>query len=411
MEGSLGVQLKQERALRVVEMAAISGFVEDHRNLQGSCLALCNLCRECAPWRCLRVARGLPSTLLAVFWPDLICVEAEGASRVLPPRRVLKVDWTREDYRGMKSKPVVCEPVEGQVEEVKRNENTEGQEEEEENVKRSYLTPGNIDLNKVRWPEGVTEINLCSFNRAVEHVMWPDGLEVLSFHKRSPTASDCGPDCCFNQPLDGVTFPAGLRELFLGSDFNQRIDRVAWPEGLELLSMPGFNKPIQDVQWPSGLKTLEFSMPNQFEYRQSLDGILWEMQQEGFNQPLGASLPASLETLLLSDNFNQSLRDVAWPSGLAVLGLGIGVSKESIEGVEWPPSLRKLVSSSEAYDAVQAPAGCRAVATHPFFGDPIGYGDFDFDMYADLIGDRDVDGPDDYQYGLDYDSAGSDFSL
>ena len=53
----------------------------------------------------------------------------------------------------------------------------------------------------------------------------------------------------------------------------------------------------------------------------------------------------SLETLWLSDNFDQSLGDVTWPGGLSVLALGTLVSPMyvSVDEIEWPSSLRKLI--------------------------------------------------------------------
>ena len=213
------------------------------------------------------------------------------------------------------------------------------------------------------------EIIFNLFNRPIDKVMWPDCLEVLSFHSPSRTfrteqfeSEDMG---IFNMPLDRVTFPAGLREIFLGSKFNQPITGVAWPERLELLSMPGFNQPILDVRWPSGLKTLEFVKPYHFEHRQSLEPIPSGRQNGSFNQPLGKFLPTSLETLWLSDAFDQPLHGVTWPSKLAVLGLGTEISPESVDGVAWPPSLRKVVYSEEMLCIRNAPPGCEVVSYNP----------------------------------------------
>lgn len=68
----------------------------------------------------------------------------------------------------------------------------------------------------------------------------------------------------------------------------------------------------------------------------------------------------SLETLWLSDNYYRSLRGVCWPWRLAVLGLGMGVTKKSIYRVKWPSSLRKLVFCDGTLDIEDGnvPSGC-----------------------------------------------------
>lgn len=144
----------------------------------------------------------------------------------------------------------------------------------------------------------------------------------------------------FNRSLYGVTFPAGLWELILRDAFAQCIDAVAWPAGLELLSLPGYNHSTNNVKWPPRLKTLEFIDPYELDRRESATPMHWIQYDGRFNQPLGSFLPTSLETLWHSDIFDQPLRGVAWPSGLTVLGLGERVSTESFTGVTqsiWTP--------------------------------------------------------------------------
>ena len=224
-------------------------------------------------------------------------------------------------------------------------------------------------MSKVRWPEGLRKISLVCFNRPVIGVIAADCLQVLAFHVHFKVIDGMsyveGTRGIFNWPLDGLTFPAGLRELFLGNRFNQSIDAVAWPEGLERLSMPGFNQPIQDVQWPPRLKTLEFSCPGESERGELLPHLPWERQEWGFDQPLGTFLPMTLETLLLSENFDRSLRGVTWPTRLSVLGLGMQISAESMDGVEWPPSLRRLICSNEFLDVGDIPPGCEVFCLVP----------------------------------------------
>lgn len=424
MEDSSSERHKQERALRAIQVCAVSGFLADNRGLTESCLVLCNLCRECVPVRDLRIDRHAPSTLTAVFRPSLASAKAEGDSRVLMPRRVLEIRWMFYD-------PVAThfweDGEEDEEEEVKEEEQEEdgnkdegeedgngdkgenkekGRNKTAENVERGPVIASCIDFSNARWPEGLRKVFLISFNRPVDGAVGPDSLQVLGFHIPSRVTRDrCrvhGTGGIFNMPLDGVKFPAGLRELFLGHNFNQCIDAVAWPEGLERLSMPGFNQPIRDIQWPSGLKTLEFIPPGELEIRETLGHLPWNRQEWGFDHPLGTFLPMSLETLLLSDNFNQPLQGVTWPSKLAVLGLGAELPEDSFTEVMWPPSLRKIVSSGSCFDVRDAPPGCRVLRLEESDESDIAQDEFDFDPFNGLS---------EYEDGFNYESAGSDFSL
>lgn len=146
------------------------------------------------------------------------------------------------------------------------------------------------------------------------------------------------------------------------------------------------------------LSTLEFKS-YQFETRDFSDEIPWDRQYVGFDQPLGAFLPMTLETLWLSDTFNQSLGGVTWPSGLAVMGLGTNLTEESVDGVEWPPSLRKLVISSNVRVIQDAPPSCEVVVVEPY-GDSDRSGS-DYDQWCS----------DDFMHRLEKDNLDSSSSL
>lgn len=227
-------------------------------------------------------------------------------------------------------------------------------------------------LRKIRWPECLEKIFLVGFNQPMTGTIGPESLRVLAFHIPSEVTEGnyyvFGTRGIFNMPLDRLKFPSGLRELFLGHNFNQRIDSIAWPDGLQRLSMPGFNQPIHDVKWPPGLKTLEFIQPGEIERREFLDHLPWDRQEWGFDQPLETFLPMSLETLLLSDNFNQPLQSVTWPSKLAVLGLGAELLEDSLTAVQWPRTLRKIVSSDSGFDVRDAPPGCYVLRLDEYEG-------------------------------------------
>ena len=127
MEDSPGEIHKQERALRAIQVFVVSGFLEDNRRLMESCLVICNSCRECVPLQYLRVDGQAPPTLLAMFRPELLCTEAEGASRVLAPRRVLEVRWTFQD------------PAREEEEAEEKEDGKEGEGEKEEEQRLSLI--------------------------------------------------------------------------------------------------------------------------------------------------------------------------------------------------------------------------------------------------------------------------------
>lgn len=155
----------------------------------------------------------------------------------------------------------------------------------------------------------------------------------------------------FNKSLEGASFPTGLREIFLGNSFNQPIDRVAWPGGLERMPLPGFNQPLNGVRWPRGLKSLEFLPPAEIRIREDPLTTLEQIHSggRGFNQPIngpGIDLPPSLKTLWLSDAFRPER--VVWPEGLLKLGIGDQISYHS-PAFEWPSTLRRLIMMSELF--------------------------------------------------------------
>ncbi|CAM9752267.1 unnamed protein product [Ectocarpus sp. 12 AP-2014] len=102
----------QDRALRGLQLAVVSGFVKDCRE---TCLALCNACREGVPLERMYVCEAVPQTLLAM-------IAELPPTRVLQPRRVLRLEcsfldediqtemwqedchWARE---GIESRPAV----------------------------------------------------------------------------------------------------------------------------------------------------------------------------------------------------------------------------------------------------------------------------------------------------------------
>ena len=56
-----------------------------------------------------------------------------------------------------------------------------------------------------------------------------------------------------------MTWPAGLRTLTFGQNFNQSLDNVTWPAGLQSLTFgEHFEQSFANVTWPAGLESLTF---------------------------------------------------------------------------------------------------------------------------------------------------------
>ncbi|CAM9454596.1 unnamed protein product [Laminaria digitata] len=248
-----------------------------------------------------------------------------------------------------------------------------------------------IDIGDVQWPEGTKQLALRTCNRRLDAMPLPEGLEKLWFGQPTPTLSMTSCRMCFdifNMPLDGLVFPCCLREMFLGNRFNQPIEGVAWPGGLERLSLPGFNQSIRDAKLPPGLKALEFVSPSTmmlWEHMVTLgsrtsDSILLDREvlhftvvgnsnggHGKFNQPLGTTLPPGLETLWLSNDFVQPLDDVSWPSGLVSLGLAFDFQLYCYpESVTWPSNLRELFVVNKPDHKISYPQGSGVTILNTF---------------------------------------------
>lgn len=65
------------------------------------------------------------------------------------------------------------------------------------------------------------------------------------------------------QPVDGVTWPAGLEQLLFGRVFNQQIQGTVWASGLRQLALGDFfDQALHGVAWPANLEQL--SLGNKF---------------------------------------------------------------------------------------------------------------------------------------------------
>ena len=91
----------------------------------------------------------------------------------------------------------------------------------------------------------------------------------------------------FNQSLDRL--PKSLKSLSLGLDFQQNLQDVNFPLGIQKLTLRSpVSEILEGVELPSGLESLNFG--------------------DGFNDTLDqVEFPRALKTLTFGDDFNQSL--------------------------------------------------------------------------------------------------------
>lgn len=415
-EAPVSQEYIRDRALRALQVAAVSGFYSESA-LSESCLGLCNVCREGMPWECMRIEQAVGPSLWPVFLPNA----RKGwnnqgeRTRVLPPRRLRKVVWTFEamDEDDVKEVEAAIRPANTSDEDGVRQQ---GEEDAEEALDASgCLGLGMANLRRVQWPEGVKEVQLLRFDRSIEGVPWPSSLERLSFHALRSSYSNVwttrgfmeyqylSTQGLFDRPLDGASFPSGLREIFLGERFDRPLGGVVWPHGLERLSLPGYRQPIDNVGWPPALKSLEFMLPEEIRARKAPDVHAEDLDfsRTGFNCRF-TTLPASLETLWLSDGFEQSLEGVVWPSGLSTLGLGMSFTSDLMSSVSWPSSLRKLYTICSMDEAERPPAGCTVTVVRAYDTESQS---FDFDHEDGLFGDMDEM----HDYISPYGAVGDDF--
>lgn len=116
----------------------------------------------------------------------------------------------------------------------------------------------------IEWPPFLERLGLEKFHQDLEHIKWPEFLQLLYFGDwmNQPIANVMFPDslenlqlgCNFNQPFDGVTWPKSLKQLYLGS-YDGPLD-VVWPVLLEELSVDISLKHAQKIGWPKSLKKI-----------------------------------------------------------------------------------------------------------------------------------------------------------
>ena len=217
-------------------------------------------------------------------------------------------------------------------------------------------------VDDVSWPEGLKVISFGGdFDQDVEDVNWPPALQEIAFGHN------------FDQPVDRVAWPASLVYLTLGYCFNFPIDNVSWPPCLEALKLGNcFNQPIAGVAWPASLQVLLFGHC----FDQPVAEVAWPASLRvlkfgwNFNQTLDRDWPKSLSHLAVDRGFTQPLHDLGkWMPNLEELELVVDSDDyvASVADVEWPASLKKLALPKKLWDR-NAAAMPRGVELEVFHG-------------------------------------------
>ena len=136
--------------------------------------------------------------------------------------------------------------------------------------------------------------------------------------------------------------PNSLCTLTIGNiGISEGLHHVRLPAHLQSLTLShDFNHSLDNVTWPAGLQSLTFG----HNFNQSLDNVTW---------------PAGLQSLTLGTHFNQSLDNVTWPAGLQSVTFGAHFN-QSVDNVSWPAGLQSLTFGwgfDQNLDQVTWPAG------------------------------------------------------
>ena len=230
-------------------------------------------------------------------------------------------------------------------------------------------------------PPGLREIYLGStFNQSLLGVIWPKGLETLQFGNRFNQVL-AAPDVEGGAPIGNKSaLPDGLKNLYMGEDFDLSLSESLLPAGLEELSLGiEFDFTASCVRWPSQLKrlyvgsqslfdpyfisvTLPMELPPQLEllrfweyFNLPLTVFAWpptlkvlDLGDE-FDHPIGEAgnvplLPDGLEELRVGTSFNHGIENVRLPIGLKrlIIDKGNWRLNQGLAGVMWPPGLEEL---------------------------------------------------------------------
>ena len=180
-----------------------------------------------------------------------------------------------------------------------------------------------------------------------------------------------------SQDLSTAFFPRQLRQMIFHWSFNQPIDDVVLPEGLEELEFRGMFDKLLPAKLPQTLKTISFGL----KYNQPVHGVRWpsSLQQLTFGHCFDQSvdvegaLPASLKSIHFGQNFQKSLSRVQWPDDLEEISLSSSFG-EPLREINLPQGLKRLaIAGNHAgqLDAVMWPPNITTIHLHGEFNQAI----------------------------------------
>ena len=203
------------------------------------------------------------------------------------------------------------------------------------------------DLKNVSWPKDLQSLEIEFSRYSLLGVALPENLqnlacsnfleETLEDVMLPKTLLSLSLGYKFKQSLANVSLPT-LQSLTFGCEFNKSLADVTLPETLQQLTFGDcFNQPLKGL--PRNLRSLTFGKM----FNQTLEGALPEnllaLHLGGHFQHFGTlELPSKLETLVLSQYFNGSLKGIVFPSSLVTLKFGNNYER-SLEGITWPRNL------------------------------------------------------------------------
>lgn len=181
-----------------------------------------------------------------------------------------------------------------------------------------------LRVTRMTWERSSPDLSVAIF---------PRHLRQLIFH------------WAFNQPIDGVLLPEGLEELEFRGVFDKPLPATL-PQTIKKISFGlKFNQPVHGVRWPSSLRQLAFG--HYFDQSLDMKGALpASLKIVHFGQNFRKSLsrvqwPDNLEEISLSSSFSEPLREVSLPQGLRRLTLA-GNHVGQLDAVKWPPSITTI---------------------------------------------------------------------
>ncbi len=162
-------------------------------------------------------------------------------------------------------------------------------------------------------PAGLTELNLAAYSGPLAELQLPHSLLRLRIDRA-------------DTPLAALRLPPQLKTLQFGPWFNASLEGVVFPASLTKLHFDkygAFNQPLEHLQLPSGLRSLILA--------------------NSFNQPLPV-LPASLTRLQLGSRFDRPLPSLARTSLLKLGMSGMRSWSQSVAQWRFPPTLHTFVA-------------------------------------------------------------------